>query len=327
MTRPLHKLAEAVQRITIGDYTKKVEVDTRDQIGSLAEVFNAMQDGIEYRETSILRQSLTDPITGLPNRQHALTLLAERIGKGSKISVLLIDLGRFQHIRSTLGHKVADEMLRLSTARMKRSMPEGATLARLEGDEFLMFMPVSGIDAAINDAETVLSLLDSGLSIRKARVSLEVHIGVSLYPKHGDNADDLLRHASLAKHDAIHARTPLKVYQDDGKGEVQVRRLTILSDLRVAIDERQLDLHMQPKICMTSGDIVGVEALVRWQHPELGLISPAEFIPMLEESGSISQLTRWVLAEALHHYRGARCGPTPGRHVFAEPAHRLFASH
>jgi len=300
MTRPLHQLAEAVQRITIGDYTKKVEVKTRDEIGSLAEVFNAMQDGIEQRENSILHQSLTDLITGLPNRQHALTLLAERIGKGNEIGVLLIDLGRFQHIRSTLGHRVADEMLRLSAARMKRSMPEGAILARLEGDEFLLVTPVSGIDAAMNEAETIFSLLDSGLSIRKARISLNVHIGVSLYPAHGDTADDLLRRASLAKQDAVNARTPLKMYQV-GKGEAQARRLMILSDLRIAIDEQQFDLHVQPNICMTSGDIAGVEALVRWEHPELGAISPVEFIPLLEESGSISQLTRWVLIEALHH--------------------------
>ena len=300
MTRPLHKLSDAVKRITIGDYTKKVAVNTRDEIGALAHVFNAMQDGIEHRETSILQQSLTDPVTALPNRQHALSILKERIGRGNEIALLLLDLGRFEHIRSTLGHKVADEMLRLSAARIKRSLHEDAMLARLEGDEFLLVMPVSGVDAAINEAETVFALLESGLSIRKARVSLEVHIGISLYPEHGDSADDLLRHASLAKHEAIRSRSPMKVYQKD-RGEAHARRLQILSDLRVAIDEHQLELYMQPKVCMTSGDVVGAEALVRWNHPELGAIMPGEFIPMLEESGSISQLTRWVLAEALHH--------------------------
>ncbi len=300
MTRPLHKLSDAVKRITIGDYTKKVEVNTRDEIGALAHVFNAMQDGIEDRESSILQQSLTDPVTGLPNRQHALSILRERIGRGNQIAVLLMDLGRFEHIRSTLGHKVSDEMLRLSAARIKRSLHEDAMLARLEGDEFLLVIPVSGVDAAINEAETNLALLESGLSIRKARVSLEVHIGISLYPEHGDSADDLLRHASVAKHEAIRSRSPMKVYQE-GKGEAHARRLQILSDLRVAIDEHQLELYMQPKVCMTSGDVVGAEALVRWNHPELGEIMPGEFIPMLEESGSISQLTHWVLAEALHH--------------------------
>lgn len=300
MTRPLHKLSDAVKRITIGDYTKKVAVNTRDEIGALAHVFNAMQDGIEHRESSILQQSLTDPVTALPNRQHALSILKERIGRGNEIAVLLLDLGRFQHIRSTLGHKVADEMLRLSAARIKRSLPEDAMLARLEGDEFLLVMPVSGVDAAINEAETILALLESGLSIRKARVGLEVHIGIGLYPEHGDSADDLLRHASVAKHEAIRSRSPIKIYQQ-GKGEAHARRLQIMSDLRVAIDEHQLELYMQPKVCMTSGDVVGAEALVRWNHPELGIIMPDEFVPMLEESGSISQLTHWVLAEALHH--------------------------
>lgn len=300
MTRPLHKLSDAVQRITIGDYTKKVAVNTRDEIGALAHVFNAMQDGIEHRESSILQQSLTDPVTALPNRQHALSILKERIGRGNEIAVLLLDLGRFQHIRSTLGHKVADEMLRLSAARIKRSLHEDAMLARLEGDEFLLVTPVSGVDAAINEAETILALLESGLSIRKARVGLEVHIGISLYPEHGDSADDLLRHASVAKHEAILSRSSIKIYQE-GKGEAHARRLQIMSDLRVAIDEHQLELYMQPKVCMTSGDVVGAEALVRWNHPELGIIMPDEFVPMLEESGSISQLTHWVLAEALHH--------------------------
>ena len=300
MTRPLHKLSDAVKRITIGDYTKKVAVNTRDEIGALAHVFNAMQDGIEHRESSILQQSLTDPVTALPNRQHALSILKERIGRGNEIAVLLLDLGRFQHIRSTLGHKVADEMLRLSAARIKRSLHEDAMLARLEGDEFLLVMPVSGVDAAINEAETILALLESGLSIRKARVGLEVHIGIALYPEHGDSAVDLLRHASVAKHEAIRSRSPIKIYQE-GKGEAHARRLQIMSDLRVAIDEHQLELYMQPKVCMTSGDVVGAEALVRWNHPELGIIMPDEFVPMLEESGSISQLTHWVLAEALHH--------------------------
>ncbi|MBT5890632.1 MAG: diguanylate cyclase, partial [Chromatiales bacterium] len=251
MTRPLHKLSDAVKRITIGDYTKKIEVNTRDEIGALAHVFNAMQDGIEHRESSILQQSLTDPVTGLPNRQHALSILRERIGRGNQIAVLLMDLGRFEHIRSTLGHKVSDEMLRLSAVRIKRSLHEDAMLARLEGDEFLLVIPVSGVDAAINEAETNLALLESGLSIRKARVSLEVHIGISLYPEHGDSADDLLRHASVAKHEAIRSRSPMKVYQE-GKGEAHARRLQILSDLRVAIDEHHLELYMQPKVCMTS---------------------------------------------------------------------------
>ncbi len=112
----------------------ELEVSTRDEIGALAEVFNAMQDGIEQREQEIAQQSLTDPITGLPNRQHAITLLDERIGHGYEVAVLLLDLGRFQHLRSTLGHKVADEMLRLSTARMKRNLDSDAALARLEGD-------------------------------------------------------------------------------------------------------------------------------------------------------------------------------------------------
>jgi len=300
MTRPVHNLADAAKRLTVGDYTRKVDVSTKDEIGSLALAFNAMQDGIEQREQSILQQSLTDPVTGLPNRQQAIELLNDRIGHGYEIGVMLVDLGRFQHIRSTLGHKVADEMLRLGTARMMRSLGEDATLARLEGDEFLITMPVSGVDAAINEAETLYALLESGLSIRKARVALEVHIGISLYPDDGDNADDLLRKASLAKQEATQSRSPVKIYKEGG-GERHARRLKILSDLRAAIDEHQLELHMQPKVDMATGDMSGVEALVRWRHPELGEIMPGEFIPLLEESGSITQLTNWVLAEALHH--------------------------
>ncbi|MDG1462941.1 MAG: EAL domain-containing protein, partial [Gammaproteobacteria bacterium] len=298
LTRPLHQLSDAVKRLTVGDYTKKIEVRTKDEIGALAEVFNAMQDGIEQREQNIVQQSLTDPITGLPNRQHAITLLNEHIGHGYQVAVLLLDLGRFQHLRSTLGHKVADEMLRLGTARMKRNLDGNASLARLEGDEFLLMMPVSGVDAAINEAETMYAMLESGISVRKARVSLEVHIGVSLYPKHGDSADTLLSHASLAKQEAISARVPLKVYQE-GRGAQHARRLRILSDLRSGIDEDQFKLHMQPKVSMINGDLAGAEALARWQHPELGEIQPGEFIPLFEEAGSISKLTRWVLEESI----------------------------
>ena len=303
ISRPLSLLSESARRMTVGDYSRKVDVakiSKNDELASLAEAFNHMQEGIQQREREMEKQSLTDHVTKLPNRPHSMILLRKLIGSGRDVAVILVDLGRYEHIRSTLGQAVADQMLCISADRMSRCLPDEAMLARLEADEFLVVLPVSGVDSAINEAESLYSLLESGLNINDARISLDVHMGVAVYPEHGKNCDELLSRASLAMVEATRSRGRLRVFTQI-KEEAHGRRLKILGDLRVAIEEEQLELFVQPKFAIEHGDVVGVECLVRWNHPELGSIPPDEFIQLAEETGTVSQVTRWVLAEATRH--------------------------
>jgi diguanylate cyclase (GGDEF)-like protein len=180
LTRPVQILGDAAKRLTVGDYSGKAVVTTRDEMGALADAFNAMQDGIAQREQRITEMALTDQVTRLPNALQAMIHLKAMIGSNEEVALLLLDLGRFQHIRSTLGKEVAEEMLRLSAARMTSNLPAGAMLARLEADEFLLAVPVSDAEEAVGLAKGIHRLLDSGLTIRKARLSLEVHIGVAI---------------------------------------------------------------------------------------------------------------------------------------------------
>lgn len=306
ITHPVQELAGAAARISGGDYSHPVEIDSGDELGMLAGAFNTMQAGIAEREARITYQAQFDALTGLPNRLLALEQLEKAIAgaqaAAAPVSLLVIDLGNFASIAATLGHEIADALLSQAAERLRASADARHTVARLEGDEFLIILDGLGLDAARELAEDLLRLLGVGLSVREVNISLDAAVGIALFPEHGADPAQLLLRASVARSDARNAQQPIHVYQD-GQEERRVRQLAILGDLRRAVRHDELKLYLQPKLSLADGRVCGAEALARWDHPTFGWLPPDEFIGVAEQFGSISLVTHWALAAAVRECR------------------------
>jgi diguanylate cyclase (GGDEF)-like protein len=304
--QPMQQLVRAARRIREGDYSTPVQVRSRDELGELAISFNAMQEGIAEREERITYQARFDELTGLPNRLLGLELLAEAVNNAAMadrpVSVLVIDLNSFAEIGSSLGHEIGDALLAQAAERLRASLDSRFVLARLDVDEFLAVL--DGVDAAEagNYAEELFRLLGAGLSVHELNVALDASVGISCFPRHGADPDKLLLRATVAKNDARAAQASWRIYEE-GRDDLHVRHVTILGDLHRAVRQDELKMFMQPKIDLASGRICGAEALVRWDHPTLGFLPPSEFIPLAEQSGNISLISRWALMSAIRECR------------------------
>jgi diguanylate cyclase (GGDEF)-like protein len=248
-------------------------------------------------------QALHDALTGLPNR----TLFHDRIDQALRQSkrervigaVLLIDLNRFKEVNDTLGHQKGDLLLKEIGGRLGEALRESDTIARLGGDEFGVLLPGVGTGwGAVSAAEKIRSALEPDLFIDGLPVHVDASVGIALYPQHGDDVDTLLQHADVAMYEAKRTHSGHEIYSVEHDPYNPVR-LAMVGQLRKALEDGQVILHYQPKVDLENGTIVGAEALVRWQHPDRGLIPPADFVPMAERTGLIRPLSRYVLDHAL----------------------------
>ncbi len=302
ITRPVHRLVEAARRVQQGDYTRHVDVENRDEIGQLAVSFNHMLDGIVSREKEILRLAYEDALTGLPNRAMFYEQLeqAARLAKrgGHSVGVMLLDMDRFKAINDTLGHTVGDQALREVGARVRKALRESDVVARLGGDEFAVLLATGGADAPKVVAEKIHKALEEPLVIDGQSMDMAASIGIARFGEHGEEADALLRAADVAMYEAKRTKSRYAIY-DPAHDERRQEFLTLLGELRRAVDAGELVLHYQPKMSLAEDRVTSVEALVRWRHPERGLVEPSHFIPFAEQTGYISAITRWVLAKAI----------------------------
>ncbi|MDQ1533929.1 MAG: hypothetical protein QOF28_1690, partial [Actinomycetota bacterium] len=252
-------------------------------------------------------ESLHDSLTGLANRvlfqQRLADVLARQRSTDPQIVVLLIDLDRFKEINDTLGHDAGDLLLQEVAARLVRSVPERVTVARLGGDEFALLDPAqSGLDNAIALATRLRADVHRPFAYRDLQLEVSATIGVAAAPDHGHDASTLLRRADVAMYSAKNSATGVASYSES-LDEDSPRKLVLVGELRSAIDHGGLELHYQPKVEIASGRVIGVEALVRWQHPVQGLVPPDEFVPIAERTGLIGPLTDFVLRTALAQCR------------------------
>ncbi len=246
-----------------------------------------------------------DQLTGLPNRQHLLQhterVLQELCDSNcQRAALLFINLDHFKTINDTLGHYAGDELLRAMARRLKASVRPQDFVARLGSDEFVVLIPeLHDADTAIMVADKLLQLISAPLELAGMPISLSPSIGISLYPEHGAHGEELLRRANQAMVYAKDSgRANCQLYTASMDNRVPYRELALERELRDAIAQDAFVLHYQPQICLDDGQLAGFEALVRWQHPERGLVGPGEFIPFAEKRGLISAIGRWVLHEA-----------------------------
>jgi diguanylate cyclase (GGDEF)-like protein len=252
-------------------------------------------------------QALHDTLTGLPNRTRLYQRVARATGRarafGGLSALLLIDLDRFKEVNDTLGHDHGDMLLRDVAARLRDTLRRGDTLARLGGDEFAVLLAdLPDRAAAAELAGRLLGALERPFVVRGVTVRLEASAGIALCPDHGTNVNTLVQRADVAMYEAKREQGRIRLY-DAARDPYSPARLQRIGELRDALAGGELVLHYQPKIAVVGGEVTGVEALVRWQHPRHGLLGPAEFLPLAERTGMMGELTRWVLDAALAQAR------------------------
>ncbi|MDO9385687.1 MAG: EAL domain-containing protein [Thiobacillus sp.] len=258
-------------------------------------------------QAHIQRLAHFDPLTGLPNR----ALLSDRVSHAlsaarrhhTQLVVMFVDLDHFKNVNDTLGHCIGDALLIAVAARLKAVVREIDTVSRQGGDEFVLILPGTNADGAAHVAGKLLEAVAQPYQIEGFELTATLSIGIALYPSDGGDFEVLSQYADAAMYRAKHdGRNTYRFFT----AEMQARsahNLHMENDLRRALERKQLLMHYQPQISLRDGRIVGVEALVRWQHPELGLIAPADFIPIAEENGQILQIGEWVLRSAVRQMK------------------------
>ncbi len=304
-TRPIGGLVEAAQRIQQGRYEVSVEASGGKEFRSLAAAFNAMQRTIAEREADITHQVYHDPVTGLPNRALAERRLEELVlaaKPGVLTALVLIDMRNVREINGSLGHHVGDDVMREAARRLRQNAASIDVVVRVAESQFLVIAHNCSVDRAVLYADQLAGVVRSGFHLAGMSLDLNVASAVCVHPEHGNSAAELLRRVQIALEDADDTRSRVATYRS-GSDEIHRRRLTLITDLRTAIANDNLTLVYQPKVAMATRSVKSLEALVRWTHPQLGNVSPGEFVPLAERTGNSRELTSWVLQAAIRQIR------------------------
>lgn len=321
--RPLLHLTDVAERVTSSnDYSLRAQQSSGDEVANLTECFNSMLETIEARDrkletqvkvrtqelesvnNQLLEYAYTDGLTSLPNRRYFYEKIQGLVKSNVSFSIVFIDLDGFKEINDTLGHDYGDILLGQAGQRILRCVREQDTVARLGGDEFTIVIEgVSNKERITGIAETVLEGLAKRFNIKHEAVYVSGSIGITFYPQDGDSVEQLVKHADQAMYvSKSRGRNCYQFFSSEMQIEAQQKR-KLLEELRTGINEQQFELYFQPIVAVrTTGNTERVskaEALLRWNHPERGLISPGEFIAAAEDSGLIRELSAWVMHETV----------------------------
>lgn len=300
--RPIAAVARALKAEALGGKIEQVGVSRLAEMRDLFDAFSEMRQQVTARQTALEYQTFHDALTGLPNR----TLLVDRLQQAinvakrekKKPTLLMLDLDRFKDINDTLGHQVGDKMLKQIGIRLADTLRKVDTVARLGGDEFGILLTDASEDQARLVAMKLQHVIEQVIVVDSHQLYVGASIGIAFYPEHGEDVQTLAQRADVAMYVAKSSRTSPAIY-DPSTDEHSVGRLTLNGDLRQALISNELELHYQPKLDLKQNKVTGVEALLRWRHPNHGPIPPDQVVPMAEQTGLIKPLTFWVLDAAL----------------------------
>jgi diguanylate cyclase (GGDEF)-like protein len=299
--RTIGELILAARRMREGRYDAPVEVSGKSEFRGLAITFNAMQKDIAEREADITRHVYQDLLTGLPNRAGAKRRLEEILGAAQfrvQATLILIDIRNVRQINASLGQYFGDATMRAVAESLRQNVASNDLVACVAECQFLVVVTECSRERSILFAEHLAKVICSDFHLQGITLDLRVACGVCGCDDNTVAADELLRRAQVALQDAKETRKIVATYGSARDEELR-RRLTIITDLRAAIDQGCLTLNYQPKVTMATRSVKSLEALVRWTHPRLGVISPAEFVPLAERTGGARRLTSWVLDAAI----------------------------
>ena len=284
----------------------ELERQVHERTNELSEIIQTLHEEVEDRkrvQERIHWMAHYDPLTGLPNRtflaERSKEAIAQARANHTPLAVIFLDLDRFKHVNDSLGHKVGDGLLQEIAKRLRAVVRERDTVARLGGDEFILLLPGANAQGAARVAGKLQEASLKPYQIGHHELSMGPSMGIALFPQDGEDIDSLTQSADVAMYHAkLEGRNTYRFFTPQMHAK-SVRALQLENAMRRALERNELTLHYQPQICLHTGKIRSVEALLRWHQPELGAISPAEFIPVAEDSGQILQIGEWVLRKAI----------------------------
>gem|GEM_PF-690119 len=300
--RQVNAVVDAAKQLEAGNLSSRIGAPyAAGELGKLAHSFDEMAVSLQKNAIQLEYQATHDALTGLPNRRFFTDHLESEILTaqltGQRLALLMMDLDSFKEINDTIGHHNGDLFLKEVTQRLKTIMGNSGIVARLGGDEFAVLLFNANLASAVLAARKIIHGCEEPFVLDELPIAIEVSVGIALYPDHGESADFLSRRAEVAMYLAKEEKTGYALYAAE-KDRYSSDRLVLLAELRRAIETNQLYLLYQPKMDLPSRTVNGVEALVRWQHPKLGMIPPDQFIGLAERTGLMKPLTFWVLNEA-----------------------------
>lgn len=300
VTHPVTLLGNIAQRIAKGLYNTPIAIKSNDELGDLANAFIQMQAAIGEREQQVIYQSEHDPLTGLPNRLRVfpeLQAAIARLNQDAQLYLMIIDIKDFTQVNDELSQEIGDALLKEVGKRLVDVAGQDKVL-RLGSDEFLILFSCPDADEALLVAGNIHNSFKQPITLSGIQINIDVNMGIAVYPQDADSAESLLRRANLALNHGRSTGVDTCYYQH-GWDEKHLRRLHIFREFEVSLAAGHLSVYYQPKVNLKDPRSLGAEALIRWQHPELGFITPDEFIGLIESSGQITLLTRWVIKTAL----------------------------
>jgi diguanylate cyclase (GGDEF)-like protein len=317
ITAPLKGLEEAAARLGGEDLSHRVEVHGDDELAKVGTAFNVMAERLQESRDELHHLALHDPLTGLPNRalfmEHLEHAVARSRRRGTPITVMFLDLDGFKAVNDTLGHEAGDQVLASVGEGLRKSLREEDMVARLGGDEFGIVLEEATSGATLT-ARRILRRFERPWSLSAGDVPVGVSIGIATRDS-DEELDELVRQADTAMYAAkASGKGRWRVFSPDlGPGQLTTR--SIRAELQQAVEAEEFVVHYQPVMDLASGFITGVEALVRWNHPERGLLAPGQFLKEAEVSGHVVQIDRWVLREACRQVRAWQRSVPGAKHL------------
>ncbi len=300
--KPVKILTHALQKGAKGEKVSDLPLDRYREIASLNNAFNDMKTQVEQRQSELLHQAMHDSLTGLPNRAHLTKIIkgsiAESKNSNNTPALFLLDLNRFKEINDTIGHHIGDILLQDAACRLSNLIGEKDVVARLGGDEFGILFNSVDREVIENIAEQIIIILNRPFLINAHQLHISASLGIATYPDLAKDEIEMMRYADVAMYVAKKNHAGYAFYSPK-EDQNSLDRLSLVSELKDAINNNKLELYFQPKYSLAQSRTIEVEALLRWFHPERGFIPPDLVIEVAEESGLIHPLTEWVLQSAL----------------------------